>query len=453
MSWTARNLGVPPRLALVPGILFAVTPYTVSNLYGRGDWAELVAVGALAVAVGAATSVISGHSESELGGVAALAVSVAAIAGTHNLTLLLSALVAPVLAVALLPLVRAPAREVVRRYALVLSGALTGLALCGAFLIPDLWLSGRTVIAHNAAPLLTTARPWVGLDVIFDPLPGQPAWPIATDAHTQTLVVALVWCLGTAFVAAARGWLTRRIAGALLIIGSSAIGTTLLIVNPSWWLGLPRALTAIQFTYRLVTYLALLTVFAIAVLLAVPAVRRSRAAIVCLLAATAWQIGVAGYLALSARALGTKPAPTPSSVLATVLPAAYNPWQQTSYRLVSRDSIKSPGSLAGFTPVGDDTPPVFHLGGLQPAGSLVATQVVASPLIQVSGDASIVGVTPDGFEVLRVERSPWTATVTESAPAPVLVGRIVSLIGAIVLAVLIAQSARRRRRRGRPGSS
>jgi hypothetical protein len=77
LSWTARNLGVASRLAVMPGVLFALTPYIVSNLYGKGAWTELVAVGALGVALGAATSLTSGRARNRPAMIAVLALAVA----------------------------------------------------------------------------------------------------------------------------------------------------------------------------------------------------------------------------------------------------------------------------------------------------------------------------------------------------------------------------------------
>jgi hypothetical protein len=53
--WTARNLGLSHRLAVLPPLTFSTTPYLLSDLYGRGAWAEFLAVNAAAVVLGAAT--------------------------------------------------------------------------------------------------------------------------------------------------------------------------------------------------------------------------------------------------------------------------------------------------------------------------------------------------------------------------------------------------------------
>ena len=460
VSWTARNLGVPQRLAVVPGLLFATTPYMVSNLYGRGDWAELLAVGCLAVALGAGTSLLFGRARSEPAVMAVLALAVAGVAGTHNLTLLLGALFAPLVAVSLTPLLRSSQRLILRRYTFVLGAALVGLALCGAFLVPDVWLSSRTIIGRASGPwdFVTMANGFDRFDIVFDPLPGQPTAGAGTYVHTQTLVLPLIWCLTVGPVAAARRWLDSRTALVLGLLGAGTAAVTLLIIDPSWWRSFPPWLRTIQFPFRLVTFLALLTVIMVAVLLAAPAVRRSRLAIGMLLAATAWQVGLAGYLALNAQPRGSPGAVEPGSIRANAVPVSYAFGQRVGYRLATHDPIRAPSEQARVAPVGDDSPPVIRLSGSQPAGTLVATRVVESPLIRLTGGATVIGATTLGFSVLRVDRSPWQATVRSVCnvcigalgghePLALFAGRFTSLVGVLALFGLLAAAVLARRRR------
>jgi hypothetical protein len=464
MSWTARNLGVSPRLALLPGVLFAATPYTVSNLYGRGAWTELLAVGALSVALGAATSLIFGRARSRPLTIAALGGAVAAIAGTHNITLLFSALLAPLLAVALAPLRHESRRELLLRHALVLAAAATGLAVCGAFLIPDIWLSGRTVASSFSLFFLHRINNFDAFNVVFDPLLSQPVEPTKTDLHTQTLIAPLLWLIALACISARRRWLDRRTGIALALIGVLGVGTALLITNPSWWWSFPGALQAVQFPFRLVSYLALITVLAVIVLLASPAIQRSRLAVIALVLACGWQVGLAVDLALTSKARGGEPQPhpTPDNISARSLPAAFQPGlaQGLQFRLVVPHPLSAPGPLAQIGPIGDDTPTEVKLSGSQPRGSLVATNVVDSPLVQVAGQATVVGANAEGYEVLRVNAvglaGRWQATVapacnsclralTGKAPFALLLGKFASLAGVLLLLALITIGVRTRR--------
>lgn len=463
MSWTARNLGVPPRLALAPGVLFALTPYSVSNLYGRGAWTELVAAGALAVALGAATSLTSGRARSKPTTIAVLALAVAAIAGTHNITLLLSALLAPLLGLSLLPLLHDSRRELVHRHLLVLAGAATGVAICGAFLIPDIWLSGRTVASTTAPVFLKELNGFDSFSAIFNPALSQPSGTVGTDMRTQTLVAPLVWLIVMAAIGARRRWLSRRTVAALVSIGLLTIATALLITHPSWWSSFPSTLRAIQFSFRLVTFLALLTSLGLIALLASPPVQRNRAAILALLLICGWQVGLAVDLAVTSKARGVGPHPTPNNVSAGSIPPAFAPglFQAEQFRLVFEHPLTPPRTSAQVGSIGDDTPREIMLSGSQPQGSLVGTNVVASPLIQVTGQAEIAGASPEGYEVLRVKpgaTAPWHARVgpacnsclralTGKAPLALLLGKLASLIGVLALFGWIIAGARASRAR------
>ena len=91
----------------------------------------------------------------------------------------------------------------------------------------------------------------------------------------------------------------------------------------------------------------------------------------------------------------------------------------------------------------------------------MATNIVASPLIKMTGQATFAGATVDGFEVLRVTGgggggAAWRATVssacnsclralTGQAPWALLLGRLASLIGALALLGCVIAAARVRR--------
>jgi uncharacterized membrane protein len=149
VGWAARNLGVAQPLAVIPGLLFATTPYLVSDLYGRGAWTELVALAGLSVALGAATSLLAEPSRPRGARVVALALSTAIVAGTHNLTLMFGGGIALLLVLALAGPLGVTSRAAWRRLAACSLASLAGLALCGAFLVPNLWLSPRTLISNE----------------------------------------------------------------------------------------------------------------------------------------------------------------------------------------------------------------------------------------------------------------------------------------------------------------
>jgi hypothetical protein len=452
ISWTARNLGVPPTLAIIPGVLYALAPDAVSALYGQAVWTEMVAMSAVAVALGAATSLTTGRAKATSGAVVALALAVAVLSGAHNITLFFTALLAPLLALTLLPLLRGSKRELLRRHMTALVGIAVGLAVCGAFLIPDIWLAGRTIAGSGGARWLHSLLKFDTFDAVFNPTLSKAAGAGSVELRTQTLVVPMVWC-GVALVyLVVRKSLDRRSGITLALLATLGVGITLLVTHPGWWLGFPAAFQAIQFPFRLVGYLSLLIALSLCVLLANPAIRRSRVAYVTLLLVVAWQVGLAVDFAVTAKESGQVENPLPVTVgeiTATKLPPAYRTgdYQGEMYRFSTSEPLARPESQATVEPIGYDTPPQITLTGQQPPGSLVTTTVVASPLIRLSGEATVAGETSEGYEVLSIDRGaarPWHATVaavcsvclgalTGHAPAALLAGGLATVIGVLVL--------------------
>ncbi|MCW2985875.1 MAG: hypothetical protein JWR63_3445, partial [Conexibacter sp.] len=83
IAWTARNLGLSARAAILPGLIFSTTPYVVSDLYGRGAWSEFLAVNAAAVVLGAFTGLVLRPEQGRVRCGAALAAAAAVLAGAH----------------------------------------------------------------------------------------------------------------------------------------------------------------------------------------------------------------------------------------------------------------------------------------------------------------------------------------------------------------------------------
>ena len=61
LFWLARQLGVKGVLAHAPAIVFVTSAYYVSNLYGRGAWAEFIAVSALPLVLAASLRLVRGR--------------------------------------------------------------------------------------------------------------------------------------------------------------------------------------------------------------------------------------------------------------------------------------------------------------------------------------------------------------------------------------------------------
>ena len=60
LFWLARQLGVKGLLAHAPALVFVTSAYYVTDLYGRGAWAEFIAVSALPLVLAASLRLVRG---------------------------------------------------------------------------------------------------------------------------------------------------------------------------------------------------------------------------------------------------------------------------------------------------------------------------------------------------------------------------------------------------------
>src|ERR1700681_1968187 len=84
--WLARQLGVKGVLAHAPALVFVTSAYYATDLYGRGAWAEFMAVSMLPLMLAASLRLVRGRWR--LGPVACLVAASAVFSGSHNITLL-----------------------------------------------------------------------------------------------------------------------------------------------------------------------------------------------------------------------------------------------------------------------------------------------------------------------------------------------------------------------------
>jgi hypothetical protein len=477
--WTARNLGLSRRLAILPGLVFATTPYLLADLYGRGAWAEFVAVNAAAVMLGGLTALVW-HRERRRGrALAALVGSGAILAGTHNITLLLCALMFPVLIAALLPV--APAGltlgGLARRLGLGVLAMATGVGLTGAWLIPNLWLGPGTYAADATlnAPLFLENPELVRLSNVLIPWPSIPADYSGRWVYTQPPVLAMAWALAALL---ALIWTRRRAPDRLVATsaGLLALGAALLVlmVNQPWWAGFPRLLQAVQFTYRLVPYVAIVIALAISVAITAAAGRWRRPGIAALVVAVAAQAVMAVFVVLNSEAGSPgrplqhgdiRAAQPPPSFSATTYPV------QTQFLVRGRPTGAPTFRLTRSVPEGvltaADTVTIHGKGRV---GEPLVLPVAWSPLVRLSGDVRLAGRESFGLVVGTVARTDgagrWTATahprcampcvnaLTGDAPWQLLAGQLLTLVSAVALGGAgVAGLRRRRSRRRRPPSA
>jgi hypothetical protein len=456
LFWLARQLGVKGVLAHAPAIVFVTSAYYVSNLYGRGDWEEFIAVSALPLVLAASLRLVRGRFS--VGPVAALVAASAALSGSHNITLLWGSTLALV-ALVLYWLLSGRSRRLSWRRMLAVAGLFAlGVGLNGWFLLPDLSYAHDTIISAeqvswSAGRILST------FGVVFDPLRTVPIESWLPALYVQAPVVALVWGLLAAPLAWRYRGLRAGVTTALIVLA----GLVALILSSSAWSLLPKLFQHVQFTYRLQTYVTLACAGLVLVgVLALTrraqsgrATRLDRAFALGLglvvafsVAICAWQLWVPNTHVHELRFSSVDNRSEVLRAAPTLLPRSWNaPTDYGDHSL----PVNATTVVYEFNPtqVEDDryAGSVLVPAGLQP----FATNIAGGPyLVHVSGGVRVVGRTEAGYLVLQRATDgsqPVPVELGAEVGAPVVLGRIITAISAALLLALAGIAVVRRRRR------
>jgi hypothetical protein len=454
--WLARQVGVKGLLAHVPALVFVTSAYYVTNLYGRGAWAEFIAVSALPLVLAASLRLVRGRWR--FWPVLSLLAASVVFSGSHNVTLLWATTLVLV-ALCCYWLLSGRPRALPWRRMLATAGLIAlGVGLNGWFLLPDVSYAHDTMISGYDIQWRVT-RFLNTFGVIFDPLRTVPRESETPALYVQLPVLALAWGL----CAAPLVWRERRLRAGLATALIALGGLLALIMSSGAWSLLPSLFQQIQYAFRLQTYVALACA-ALVLLGALALTRRAEGgrarrsdralalglglAVAFGLALCAWQLWVPNthtYLSYSNRgdALGGS---------ATSLPKSWeagNDYGDRSLPVIAtgREYRFSPTAVADDRLVGVARYPT----GLQPFATNIAD---GTYLVNVGGGARVVGRTHDGYLVLErttggSQRVP--VELTGRLGAPVVLGRIATALAAgLLLALCLAAAARRRR--GRSGA-
>jgi hypothetical protein len=474
--WAARNLGLSRRLAVLPGLIYATTPYVLSDAYGRGAWAELVAVNAAAVMVGAWTALLRPMAQHRTLALAALVGSAAVLAGTHNVTLLMAAAVLPLVMLALVPFTTAgmgrPAA--LRSFGLGVIATVLGVGLPAAWLVPNFWLGPSTVIANVGVNevMISGMAPFQRVTNVLSPWPVVPKeFTGAMWIYAQAPVFAIGWVL-VAFAAVAIG--SRRGTPRGLVASSVALlavgaGVFVLVVHPLWWLHFPSTVQTIQMPMRLLPFLAMVTALVVAVLLIGLRQRRAwRPLVGALVLAVAAQALIAIHVVTSGEPSVALGAPV---VLHGDIKVQEEPWPFSGaggqlppkqFRVLGKP--EGAQRVVGNISAQLDSPltsAAATLQGTAKVGDRLLTDVVASPLVHIEGGAKAVGRNRDGVLLIEVTRTNakrvFTATVrgqcalclsgAADAPWQLRLGRLITLLSIALLATGCVVRVRRARER------
>ena len=468
LFWLARQMGVKGLLAHAPAIVFVTSAYYISDLYGKGAWAEFVAVSMLPLVLAASLRLVRGRLS--VGPVACLVAASTVFSGSHNVTLLWGSTLA-IAALVVYWLLSGRSRELPWRRMFAVAGLIAlGVGLNGWFLLPDLSYAHDMNISSTTVPYSATVR-YNTFGEIFGPLRTEPSGAAMPGLYVQAPVLALIWGL----LAAPLSWPYRRlragVATALIVLA----GLLALIMSSGAWSLLPAFFQRAQFPHRLQTYVALacaglVLVGALALTRRAQSGRATRLdrafalglglAVAFGVAICAWQLWAATthidelhFSSYSNRADALSGGPT-------VLPQSWN--AGTDYGDSSLPVVALGKEQFTFFPaaVQDDrlTGPVSLPPGLTP----FATNIAGGPyLVHVGGGARVVGRTPSqqgcttgcwegGYLVLQRTTDgsqPVSVELRAQLSAPVVLGRITTAASAALLLALALTAALRRRRR------
>jgi hypothetical protein len=460
--WTARNLGLSAPLAVLPALIFATTPYVLSEMYGRGAWAELIAVNAVAVMLGALTALLWHPERRRLPAYAALVASAAMVCGTHNLTLLMAAVLLPLLLLVVLPLRPAGSAPLLPSLARAGIALALGAGLTAAWLIPNLWFGPSTWVSQAVLNEreFTDTHGQLALSNVLSPLPAIPDEFHGRWVFDQPPVTAMAWALlAFALIFALQRQGSRRVAYAVAGIVALAVALMLLIVHPFWWLHFPRLIKTVQFPFRLLPYLAMLTALATVLGLTVLRGTARRWMIGLLAVLVVVQIGGAVHIVTKSQAGGAflvipaSPSDLPVEGEPTSF-AAEGILVHLQFRVLQDPYGGKPNGAPARIDVGDlITGDVGKLTGTARAGARVMAPVVWSPFVRITGDARIVGRDAGGATMLAVTHTDpagrWQAKAEAAHPWQVVLGRVISVFSAIAIVAYLIVLLVRRRRSGR----
>jgi hypothetical protein len=457
LFWLARQLGVRGAIAHAPAIVFVTSAYYITDLYGRGAWAEFMAVSALPLVMAASLRLVRGRWR--VGPIACLVGASMVFSGSHNITLLWGSTLAAAALVCYWLLSGRSRTLPWRRMAATAGLFALGVGLNAWFLLPDVSYAHDTLVSTDIIPWSDTAM-FNAAGVIFDPLRTVPSGSETPALYVQIPVLVLIW----AFLALPMAWRYRRlrpgVATALVVLA----GLLALIMSESLYKLLPSLWQQIQFAYRLQTYVTL-TCAGLVLLGALALTRRAQSgratradrrlrlglglAVGWGVALSAWQLWVPGthinepyYSSYSNRAEALKDPPT-------VLPEkswnAGNNFGDRSLPIVAATNTITVNPTA----VNDDR--FAGSGSLPPGTQPFATNIIAGPyLVHVGGDVRVIGRTETGYLVLQRTTAGTQPARVELKPrlgAPVLLGRIVTAVSAVLLLALVIAVAVRGRGR------
>ncbi|MBS1881957.1 MAG: hypothetical protein JSS97_03250 [Actinobacteria bacterium] len=267
MWWLSRLFGLSRWIAHLPAFVVVTAAYYLTDAYARGAWPELIAISAVPMFIAGAVRLLSGPWRAWP--VLLFLIATVFMTGSHNITLLWSAMLFAVVAVAIW-IVLGSARPAPRAMLALVAVAAVGAGVNAWFLLFDLAHAGETLAWTKNLDFLKTFGPYFYFDNlpnVLDPLRQTPVQSTTPGLTIAAPVAAFLFGLVLVWLS----WPAAKRAGRLLasvwliMLGVMALLVGLLVMPREWWNALGTPFIDIQFPYRLAGWLLI----AIAVQLAI----------------------------------------------------------------------------------------------------------------------------------------------------------------------------------------
>ncbi len=440
--WLSRMAGVNRWLALVPGLVFTTSAYYLLIVYVQGDWPEFTAISMIPLMLAAGICALRAD-RLRLRWAIPLAVSSMLFFGSHNITLLLGLTTIALTAVAVLALVPDARRQVTRGGLLRVGAIVVPAAMLSAwYLLPTLAYESHTRIGSSYAEAragLKGTSSLVSFDHLFT-LSRANAGPAYYQLYPFALslpLLAILWVLA-GIVILPRANRNRTWMRVLLICSALAALVLVVMTHVGLLMALPRQYTLIQFGYRLEAYILLLLSGAIVAALVLARGGGRSGRIWMWMAIPVCVASLVGAL----QQMGAYPYPGQDryATLASygeVETGNNQDFQDVTARVIPARNLARV-TIAPESVQGDRASVVTSAR----PGTLVTTNIGApAALVHVTG-ARPVGVDSEtGDMVLAVaqpaagQASQQTITVSTGHSLPIVLGRVLSLIGLAILAL------------------
>jgi len=434
--WLALTAGVGRWLAHVPGFVFVTSSYVLTDVYARGAWPEFIAVCSIPVVVAAGLAVLRDQ-RLRLVPAAMLALGTIVLFGSHNITMLWGITFLALVAATVVILVP-PARGLITRAGLVrLTAVVVPAILVDAwFLLPAVTYGSRTAAGHgNNLALLQSTSVLVDARRLFtlsreSSVNGTAGAPNAPDFALSLPLLAMAWTPIAAMVATLRdrgAWLMR----VTWILIAWGIAFAIVMTHLELIEALPKPYQFVQFQYRISSYILLaLSGAMIGPLRHISSNRQSAERLVALALVPVLLVAAEGAVIQ----IAAFPAKVPDRNIVFAASAQPPPtmYSLDDYYDDSLPVVPAPSQILFFPPsaIAHDSLSVHYPASLD--GARVQTNLLAAPyLIQVHG-ARVLGRSPNGRMVLALAAAgpnAGTVTLARSDRLPLVIGRVLSLLG------------------------